>query len=169
MSIENPTPTQQYVLDLLESEPGMSNADIAEETGTHTALVRDLRKAKRAAAESDDDDQGPGKLSSRKRVLDELSGTQAAALQRAAEDPDISNAELAEELGVHIATVRDARGDYEDAIEGIDLTPDDDAEPAAADTGTAEPATAEGGLDSGTIVAVLVGVLLLVAVVLLLV
>ncbi len=247
MGIDNPTPTQQYVLDLLDSEPGLSNADIAEETGTHTALVRDLRKAKRAAAESDDDG-GPGKLSSETRVLDDLSGTQAAVLQRLAQDPDrsnaelaeavgthtalvrdlrsdvqaevlahtlrnpeatnadiaeqlgtltavvrdarsgleaeilersvrnpeLSNAELAEELGVHIATVRDARATYEDGIEDIELTPSDDgtatAEPTADDAPT-EPATADAGSGMGTetIVAVLVGVLLLVAVVLLLV
>jgi len=251
MGIDNPTGTQQYILDLLDSEPGMSNADIAAETGTHTALVRDLRKAKRAAAESDEDDSSPGKLSSRKRVLDDLSGTQAAALQRLANDPErsnadladavgthtalvrdlrsdvqaevlahtlrnpdatnadiaaelgthtaivrdarsgleaeilersvrnpeLSNADLAGELGVHIATVRDARGDYEDAIEDIDLTPSDDgaADPAAAEsTGTeptaSEPAgTDDSGMGTETIVAVLVGVLLLVAVVLLLV
>jgi len=112
MGIENPTPTQQYVLDLLDSEPGMSNADIAEETGTHTALVRDLRKAKRAAAESDDDGS-PGKLSSRTRVLDSLSGTQAAVLQRVAQDPDLSNADLAEAVGTHTALVRDLRSDVQ--------------------------------------------------------
>ncbi|PSP86050.1 hypothetical protein BRC96_00495 [Halobacteriales archaeon QS_6_64_34] len=112
MGIENPTPTQQYVLDLLDSEPGMSNADIAEETGTHTALVRDLRKAKHAAVESDDDGS-PGKLSSRTRVLDSLSGTQAAVLQRVAQDPDLSNADLAEAVGTHTALVRDLRSDVQ--------------------------------------------------------
>ncbi|WP_276252005.1 hypothetical protein [Haloarcula rara] len=244
MGIDNPTPTQQYVLDLLDSEPGLSNADIAEETGTHTAVVRDLRKAKRAAAESDDDDESPGTLSSRTRVLDDLSGTQAAVLQRLANDPDrsnaelaeavgthtalvrdlrsdvqaevlahtlrnpaatnaeiadelgtltavvrdarsgleaeilersvrnpeLSNAELAEELGVHIATVRDARATYEDGIEDIDLTPNDDGA-TTEPTAEAPSATADGasGMGTETIVAVLVGVLLLVAVVLLLV
>lgn len=113
MSVDNPTPTQQYVLDLLDSEPGLSNADIAEETGTHTALVRDLRTAKRAAAERDDDSGSPGKLSSGKRVLDDLSGTQAAVLQRVAQDPDLSNAELAEAVGSHTALVRDLRSDVQ--------------------------------------------------------
>jgi len=241
MDIDNPTPTQQYVLDLLDSEPGLSNADIAEETGTHTAVVRDLRQAKRAAAESDDDGS-PGKLSSRARVLDELSGTQAAVLQRVAQDPELSNAELAEavgthtalvrdlrsdvqaevlahtlrnptatnaelaeelgtltavvrdarsgleaeilersvrnpelsnaelaeELGVHIATVRDARATYEDGIEEIDLTSDDGATETAAETPAATADDAS-GVGTETIVAVLVGVLLLVALVLLLV
>jgi len=116
MGVDDPTPTQQYVLDLLDSEPGMSNADIAEETGTHTALVRDLRQAKQAAAESDDDGSSPGKLSSRTRALDALSGTQAAVLQRVAQDPDQSNAELADAVGTHTALVRDLRSDVQATV-----------------------------------------------------
>jgi len=114
MEIDDPTPTQQYILDLLSSEPGMSNADIAEETGTHTALVRDLRRAKRAA--TDDDTSGPGTLSSRARPLDDLSGTRAAVLQRAAENPELSNAELARAVGTHTALVRDLRSDVQAAV-----------------------------------------------------
>ncbi|MDS0260092.1 hypothetical protein NDI56_11875 [Haloarcula sp. S1CR25-12] len=112
MALDSPTPTQQYIVDLVDSEPGMSNADIAEETGTHTALVRDLRKTKQAAAESDDD-ASPGALSSQTRVLDDLSGTQAAVLQRAAAEPDLSNARLAEAVGTHTALVRDLRSDVQ--------------------------------------------------------
>jgi len=264
MTLDDPTMTQQYILDLLESEPGMSNADIAEETGTHTALVRDLRKRKQAAAESDDGASTATGLAARTRVLDDLSGTQAAVLQRLANDPDLSNAELADavgthtalvrdlrtdvqtevlahtlrnpeatnaavaeelgthtaivrdarsgleaeileqsmrnpelsnaelagELGTHIATVRDARAGYEDGIEDIDLTPSDDGEAATADATESDAPTADAtesdaptadatesdaptaggddGIASGTVIAVVVGVLLLLGLALLL-
>jgi len=144
------SPTRQYISDLLDSEPGMSNAEIAAETGTHTALVRDLRKEKRAAAESDDGASG-GPLSSRTRVLDDLSGTQAAVLQRAANDPELSNAELAAAAGTHTALVRDLRSDVQAEVLAQTLRNPaaTNAEIAAAlDTHTAVVRDARSGLEA---------------------
>jgi hypothetical protein len=62
---------------------------------------------------------------------------------------------------------------YEDGLEDVDLTPSDDGavDSAPVDADPAEPATPDGGagLAIGTVVALLVGVLVVVAVVLLLV
>ena len=110
------TATQIHILDLIDSEPGMSNAEIAEETGKHTALVRDLRKQEQLAAEREADDSGGSSVSEPTSILDTLSGTQVSVLQRAAKDPDQTNAELAAATDTHTALVRDLRSDVQAEI-----------------------------------------------------
>ena len=100
------TQTQEWIVDLAESNPEMSNADIAEETGTHTAVVRDVL----ADYNSEDDDESSGSSSDGpETVVDSITGTRAAVLQRAASDPGLTNREIAEAVGTHTSLVRDLR------------------------------------------------------------
>ena len=124
--------TQEWILDLAESDSELSNADIAERTGTHVALVRDLiRKQEQKDEQSDSTVEGPT------TVVDRITGTRAAVLQLAASNPGLSNAELAERAGTHTALVRDLRSSVQTAsLEALLRNPDLSNAELAETTGT---------------------------------
>ncbi len=101
------TQTQEWIIDLAEENPELSNADIAEETGTHTAVVRDVLADYNS--EDDADDESGSTSDGPETVVDNITGTRAAVLQRAASDPGLSNKAIAEAVGTHTALVRDLR------------------------------------------------------------
>ena len=101
------TQTQEWIIDLAEENPELSNADIAEETGTHTAVVRDVLADYNS--EDDADDESGSTSDGPETVVDNITGTRAAVLQRAASDPSLSNKAIAEAVGTHTALVRDLR------------------------------------------------------------
>lgn len=111
--------TQEWVLDLAEDAPELSYATIAEQTGTHTALVRDLVEGYEEDNEESGSTEGPT------TVVDRITGTRAAVLQLAASNPGLSNAELAERADTHTAVVRDLRSSVQTAsLEELLRNPD---------------------------------------------
>jgi predicted HTH transcriptional regulator len=128
------TQTQEWIVDLAESNPEMSNADIAEETGTHTAVVRDVLDD----YNSEDDDESSGSSSDGPTtVVDNITGTRAAVLQRAASDPDLTNREIADAVGTHTALVRDLRNSVQtESLEELLRNPALSNAEIAARTGT---------------------------------
>ena len=105
--------TQREILDLAAS--GLSNAEIADQTGTHVALVRDLRRGHEGDGPSDGDtgDGTSDETSDDGSALDTddgtLSETEVAIVETAASSPDFSNADIAVELDTTVALVRDFR------------------------------------------------------------
>lgn len=109
------TETQQDILDLAENNPEMSNADIAAEVDKHVALVRDVLAEHAGADEADDEDERD----------DGFSEAEVDILETAASDPTATNADIAVEVGKHVALVRDFRSDTQTAIlEAVARNPD---------------------------------------------
>jgi len=152
------TETQRAILQLAANNPEISNAEIAEETDTHVALVRDLRR-EHDGLPADDDGSSASTADSGAESHDGPTEIQSEILAAALDDPDLTNRELADRLGARIALVRDTRRAYEEDVELADL---DVEPPGSADAG-AEPATATGADDSGngTLIAILVVVAVL--------
>lgn len=184
MTDDELTATQREILDLVENDPELSNADIAEQTGTHVALVRDLRADHAADADEDEDedDADDGGLTETELeileagasdpsatnadiavevgkhvalVRDFRRDTKMAILEAVLRNPDATNADIAEATDSHVALVRDTRAEYEADIADLDVAVAD-TEPDAGAT-----ADADGGLSDGQIVAALVALLLL--------
>ena len=176
------TETQAEILDRIESDPSATNADIAEQTGTHVALVRDLR----ADHAGDDEAEDDGGLSEPELEILEAAAsdpsatnadiavevgkhvalvrdfrrdTQTAILETVLRNPSATNADIAEETGSHVALVRDTRAEYEDDIAGLDVEVAD----SSADDGPTASADSS-GLSSEKIIAILIGILLLIGV-----
>jgi len=107
--------TQAEILDAVAGDPTLSNAEIADETGARIALVRDTRAeygdAVEATAESADESADDAAESSSTEAA-EPSDRQAAILELAAENPDMTNAEIAAETGARITLVRDTRSEF---------------------------------------------------------
>lgn len=194
------TETQQEILDLAAT--GLSNAEIADQTGTHVALVRDLRSEHEGGDDASDeggDGEATGSLGTDDGTLSETEvaivetaasspdfsnadiaveldttvalvrdfrgSARAAILERAARDPDLTNADIASELGVTIALVRDTRSDYDDVLASLDVDRGSGPDTIEEATGAT---TADDGLGSGALVALLLVALLVAAVVVIL-
>ena len=161
----DPTELQEEILQTALENEELTSAEIAEETGARLPLVRDT------LADYDDltlaDLEGgvsssyePDEPSS----WDDLTATQQAILDAAEENPEATNAEIAEEVGARLPTVRDTRASYEDGI-GTSGS-------AGGDTGeSSEPATSDTSADdddvsAGRLIALAVIVLVIVLVLL---
>ncbi len=134
----DPTELQEEILQTALENEELTNAEIAAETGARLPLVRDT------LADYDDltlaDLEGgvsssyePDEPSS----WDDLTATQQAILDAAEENPEATNAEIAEEVGARLPTVRDTRANYEDGIGTSGSAGGDtgeSSEPAASDT-----------------------------------
>jgi len=108
--------TQAEILELVASDPTMLNAEIAEETGARVALVRDTREeyedaVDTSAGSADESTDDSSDSSSAEDA--EPTETQAAILELAADNPEMTNAEIAEETGARITLVRDTRSQFE--------------------------------------------------------
>jgi DNA-binding CsgD family transcriptional regulator len=92
--------------ELIADNPDLTNREIAEKAGTHVARVRDLRRG-------DDREASPTTDSGAASDADDAeSGPDDATLQELiADNPDLTNREIAEEADTHAARVRDARRD----------------------------------------------------------
>ena len=111
------TEAERAILAAVASNPDRTNAEIAEETGARMALVRDTRAAHaesagpddhHAAGEVDSDEAGGGGgIDSDEDAS--LSGLQREILEAVADEPTLTNAEIAERTGARITLVRDTR------------------------------------------------------------
>jgi len=156
------TETQRTILRLAANNPEISNAEIAEETETHVALVRDLRSEHDGLPADDAESASAGDSDGESH--DEPTAVQSEILALALDDPDLTNRAIADQLDARIALVRDTRRSYEDEVSLADL----DAEPPSSGD-TEPPATADaddGG--NGKLVALLLVVVLLLGLALLL-
>jgi len=113
---------EQEILELALQNPEMSNAEISEETGYRLTLVRDIRQEYEDEVELADDAAEAADQPTA-AVDDDLSETEQVILDLVAENPRITNAEIAEETGARVALVRDTRDAYGDQI---DTQPVDD-------------------------------------------
>jgi DNA-binding Lrp family transcriptional regulator len=158
-----PSDLQTEILRLALENPELTNAEIAAETGARIPVVRDTRDdyADLELSELDHDtgeatgessiDAGPG----------EPTAVQESILAAAAENPDATNAEIADDLGVRVTLVRDTRRTYEAG--DADSASDTDA----GDEGAAETAAGpEAGVSMGRLVALAALVILIIVVLL---
>ena len=183
---------EREILETALEDPELTNAEIADETGSRITLVRDTRRTYEDAVDlaepTDDADATETAVGGEPEELPEttdselLSDAEREVLETALENPESTNAEIAEETGSRITLVRDTRRSYEDAVDladgdgsggepTADSTPESaevdqtGAADAAESTGSAEPAGgSEGGLNTGLIVALLIGLLLVIAI-----
>ena len=127
---------QLEILELALSNPELTNADIAAETDTSIALVRDTihdheydekpwvgnvdesddgesdDEDEEIVVESDDEIEIPETTAS-----DVFNDRQRAILETALENPELTNGEIAAQTGARLALVRDTRATYEEGVE----------------------------------------------------
>ena len=108
--------TQVAILEALQAEPTLSNAEVADRTGARMALVRDTRAeygeavtAAETAADASEDADTDDTID----TADEPSEAQTAILTLAADDPSLSNAEIADQTGARITLVRDTLREFD--------------------------------------------------------
>ena len=135
---------EQEILELALQNPDMSNSDIADETGYRLTLIRDTRREYEEDIELAEDVAEAAEAAaeaSTAAVDDELSETEQVILDLVAENPQITNADIAEKTGARVALVRDTRDAYGDQI---DTQPVDDADEADSEpSGPGEPSAAQ--------------------------
>jgi hypothetical protein len=105
-----PSGTQEKILQIAQEEPELTNADIAERTGSLLATVRDtLIKYDEPTKPSETP------LSEVSKPVDSASfnQTESAVLEHALRNPDATNADIAATVNTHVGLVRDIRDDYE--------------------------------------------------------
>ena len=149
------TDTEQAILELAQEDSELTNAEIAAQTGTHVAIVRDTRTehepgksadygGQGTIEDEDDDDDAAGTVSAttdddREWNPGEPSDLQTEILRLALETPELTNAEIAEETGARIPVVRDTRDDYDEmTLADLDTDTGETAE-SSIDTGPGEP------------------------------
>jgi DNA-binding CsgD family transcriptional regulator len=141
------TDTETAVLELAADNPDLTNAEIADEVGTHVAIVRDIRAdhSNEDESASDEGSERGDEPAIQESEIDTtgLSETQLKILEMASKRPQMTNAEIAQEVGTHVATVRDLRNEYDDVSVSVSETSesDTDPEPVSEDSETSEPDT----------------------------
>ena len=125
--------TESAILEAALRDPEATNAEIAAQTGTRVALVRDIRaEYEDEVTLPDDAEEAEGGVDTEVDTAD-LSETQLAVLEAAARDPSATNADIAAETGARVALVRDIRDEYEDQVDvGIEPETDEDDDTDAA-------------------------------------
>ena len=114
--------TESAVLEAALREPSASNAEIAARVGAHVGLVRDIREQYDDEAtlpdDADPDSGGDAAATSESSAggmefdTKLLSAAQEEILDRARENPELSNAEIAERTGHRLPLVRDTRAEH---------------------------------------------------------
>ncbi|MFC7041655.1 winged helix-turn-helix domain-containing protein [Halonotius sp. GCM10025705] len=162
-----PSDLQTEILRLAFDDPELTNAEIAAETGARIPVVRDTRDDYADLERSDlDDDTGEETVeSSIDAGPGEPTAVQESILDAAAENPDATNAEIADELDVRVTLVRDTRRTY-DADDAGDSASGADTADADADSAAETAAEPEAGVSMGRLVALAVLVILIIVVVL---
>ena len=133
---------EREILELALQNPGLSNSDIADQTGYRLTLVRDTRR------QYEDDTTLPEGVAEQSTdehtavVGADLNDIQQEILDLVAENPRITNAEIAEKTGARVALVRDTRDTYGDQIETQPVD-EDDTEIDTAPSGPGEPSAAQ--------------------------
>ncbi len=145
------TEAQQAIVAAAAADPSLTNAEIAEQTDSRITLVRDTRTAyseriEAAAEETQAGDDAAGddtSSSDETAAAGELTEIQREIIHAAEDDPTLTNAEIAEVLGVRIATVRDTRDEFGAPDESAVDESDAPAEPAAEETADSTEQTGE--------------------------
>ncbi len=123
--------TEQVILDLIAENPQITNAEIAEQTGARITLVRDTRDAYGDQIETRPADEADDQAESTPSGPGEPSAAQQAILDVAADDPTLSNAEIADQTGSRITLVRDTLDQYDGPSDTGGETTDADTEDAS--------------------------------------
>ena len=129
--------TESAVLEAALRDPEATNAEIAEQTDTRVALVRDIRDEYEDQVELPDDAADADEAVDIDVDAADLSDAQRAVLEAAARDPSATNADIAEETGTRITFVRDTRNEYEDQVD-VGVEPADDEDDSEASDGSDE-------------------------------
>ena len=124
------TDTEQAILETAATSPGLTNAEIAAETGTTVATVRDTRVRYEPDKSADyggdgtieDDKSDDGDSDEPAAAEETTSGwspgepttLQKEILETALRDESLSNAEVAETVDARLPLVRDTLDDYDD-------------------------------------------------------
>jgi len=125
--------TESAILEAALRDPSATNAEIAEQTGTRVALVRDVREEYEDEVELPEDAEEADSSVDLDVDTADLSDTQLAVLEAAARDPSATNAEIADETGARITFIRDIRDEYEDQVDvGVEPEPDESDDDTAA-------------------------------------
>ena len=125
--------TESAILEAALRDPSATNAEIAEQTGTRVALVRDVREEYEDEVELPEDAEEADSSVDLDVDTADLSDTQLAVLEAAARDPSATNAEIADETGARITFIRDTRDEYEDQVDvGVEPEPDESDDDTAA-------------------------------------
>lgn len=135
---------EQEILELALQNPELSNSEIADQTGLRLTLVRDTRRQYEAdvtladdVAEQPNDEEPTVDIDTA-----DLSATEHVILELVAENPQITNAEIAEQTGARVALVRDTRDTYGDQIETQPVD-EDDTETNPTPSGPGEPSATQ--------------------------
>ena len=114
-----PSGTQQKILQIAQEEPKLTNAEIAERTGSRVATVRDTLINYDEPVEPSETPQ-----STVSKPVDSASfnQTESAVLTQALRTPEAHNADIAASVGTHVGLVRDIRDEYE----AVATLPDDE-------------------------------------------
>ena len=124
--------TESAVLEAALRDPAATNAEIAEQTDTRVALVRDIRDEYEDQVELPDDAADGSDTVDVDVDTADLSDPQLAVLEAAARDPSATNADIAEETDKRVTFVRDTRNEYEEQVD-VGVEPVDDEDDEAAD------------------------------------
>lgn len=121
--------TEQAVLEAALRNPAATNREIASRVDTHVGFVRDIRTAyEETATLPDEDTETPSTADGDSTAeREELSETQQAILEVAAESSERTYADIAEQTGARLPLVRDTLETY-DPEEFIDTATGDTAE-----------------------------------------
>lgn len=110
--------TQEKILQIAQEEPKLTNAEIAERTGSRVATVRDtLIKYDEPVEPS----ETPASNVSKPVDSASFNQTESAVLEQALRNPEASNADIAATVDTHVGLVRDIRNEYE----SVATLPDD--------------------------------------------
>lgn len=128
--------TEQAVLEAALRNPDATNKEIAERVDSHVGFVRDIRETYEDTAtlpaDHDAETTTPATAGGESAGdHDELSETQRAILEAAAEEPEDTYAEIAEKVGARLTLVRDT-------LEGYDANDTTTTSTATADTTATE-------------------------------
>ena len=153
---------EQEILEIALQNPALSNSEIADQTGYRLALIRDTRRQYEdeveladGVAEAAADSTAPAV-----DIEADLSETEQVILDLVAENPLITNAEIAEKTGARVALVRDTRDAYGDQIDSTsaaesepetESTPSGPGEPSAVQQEILEVAASDHSLSNADI------------------
>ncbi|TQQ82703.1 hypothetical protein EGH24_04455 [Halonotius terrestris] len=110
--------TESAVLEAALRNPEATNAEIATSVGTHVGLVRDIRAEYEDVATLPDAEASSSDASAGGMEFDTelLSAAQEEILRVARENPESTNAEIAEETDSRLTLVRDTIANHGDSI-----------------------------------------------------
>jgi serine/threonine protein kinase len=131
--------TKEHVLELISEQPEMTNAEIADAVGTSVPVVRDIRN-------EHDEHKQTTQRTEPNAATGRLSETEKKILELSVKQSQLTNAEIADEVGTSVPVVRDVRDTYEENTvpsqqtdSGLDMETLSDAEEKIIDLSLENP------------------------------